>query len=123
LRAARVLWAKIVAAFGGDAEAQKMHVHARTSAWNQTLCDPHVNLLRGTTEAFSAVVGGCDSLHVSPFDELVRTPDEFSRRIARNTHIVLREESNLARTVDPAGGSWYVETLTDAVARQSWALF
>jgi methylmalonyl-CoA mutase len=123
LRAARVLWAKIVAAFGGNAEAQKMRVHARTSAWNQTLCDAHVNLLRGTTEAFSAVVGGCDSLHVSPFDEPVRTPDEFSRRIARNTHIVLREESNLARTVDPAGGSWYVETLTDAIARQTWALF
>jgi len=123
LRAARVLWAKIVAAFGGNAEAQKMRVHARTSAWNQTLCDAHVNLLRGTTEAFSAVVGGCDSLHVSPFDELVRTPDEFSRRIARNTHVVLREESNLARTVDPAGGSWYVETLTDAVARETWTLF
>ncbi len=123
LRAARLLWAKIVAAFGGNAESQKMRVHARTSAWNQTVCDPHVNLLRGTTEAFSAVVGGCDSLHVSPFDELVRVPDEFSRRIARNTHVVLREESNLARTVDPAGGSWYVETLTDAVARQTWTLF
>ena len=123
LRAARIVWAKIVAAFGGNAESQKMRVHTRTSAWNQTVYDPHVNLLRGTTEAFSAVVGGCDSLHVSPFDELVRTPDEFSRRIARNTHVVLREESNLARTVDPAGGSWYVETLTDAVARQTWTIF
>ncbi len=123
LRAARLLWAKIVMAFGGNAESQKMHIHARTSAWNQTVYDPHVNLLRTTTEAFSSVVGGCDSLHVSPFDELLGAPDEFSRRIARNTHIILREESHLNRTVDPAGGSWYVETLTDAVARQTWDLF
>jgi methylmalonyl-CoA mutase len=123
LRAARLLWAKIVQAFGGNAEAQKMSLHARTSAWNQTVYDPHVNLLRGTTEAFSAIVGGCDSLHISPFDELLRTPDEFSRRIARNTHTVLREETHITRTVDPAGGSWYVENLTDAVARQSWAIF
>jgi methylmalonyl-CoA mutase N-terminal domain/subunit len=123
LRAARLLWAKIVQAFGGNAESQKMRIHARTSAWNQTVYDPHVNLLRGTTEAFSAVVGGCDSLHISPFDELVRVPDEFSRRVARNTHTVLREETHITRTVDPAGGSWYVETLTDAVARQTWTIF
>lgn len=123
LRAARLLWAKIVQAFGGQTEAQKMRIHARTSAWNQTVYDPHVNLLRGTTEAFSAIVGGCDSLHISPFDELTSTPDEFSRRIARNTHTVLREETHITATVDPAGGSWYVENLTDAVARQSWNLF
>ncbi|HOW74428.1 MAG TPA: methylmalonyl-CoA mutase family protein [Candidatus Competibacteraceae bacterium] len=123
LRAARMLWAKIVQAFGGNAEAQKMSIHARTSAWNQTVYDPHVNLLRGTTEAFSAIVGGCDSLHISPFDELINTPDEFSRRVARNTHTVLREETHITHTVDPAGGSWYVESLTDAVARQSWAIF
>jgi len=123
LRAARMLWAKIVQAFGGGAEAQKMCIHARTSSWNQTVYDPHVNLLRGTTEAFSAVVGGCDSLHISPFDELVRTPDDFSRRVARNTHTVLREETHITHTVDPAGGSWYVEYLTDAVARQSWTIF
>jgi methylmalonyl-CoA mutase len=123
LRAARMLWAKIVQAFGGGAEAQKMRIHARTSTWNQTVYDPHVNLLRGTTEAFSAIVGGCDSLHISPFDELVRTPDDFSRRVARNTHIVLREETHITHTVDPAGGSWYVENLTDAVARQSWVIF
>lgn len=123
LRAARLLWAKIVQAFGGNAESQKMRIHARTSAWNQTVYDPHVNLLRGTTEAFSAVVGGCDSLHISPFDELVRVPDDFSRRVARNTHTVLSEETHITHTVDPAGGSWYVETLTDAVARQTWAIF
>ncbi len=123
LRAARLLWAKIVKAFGGNDEAQKMSLHARTSTWNQTVYDPHVNLLRATTEAFSSAVGGCDSLHISPFDELLRVPDEFSRRIARNTHIVLREESQITRTVDPAGGSWYVETLTDSIGRKAWALF
>ena len=123
LRAARLLWAKIVKAFGGSDESQKMSLHARTSSWNQTVYDPHVNLLRATTEAFSSAVGGCDSLHISPFDELLRTPDEFSRRIARNTHTVLREESHITRTVDPAGGSWYVENLTDSVGRKAWALF
>jgi len=123
LRAARVLWAKIVQAFGGDEESQKMRLHARTSAWNQTVYDPHVNLLRATTEAFSGAVGGCDSLHISPFDELLRVPDEFARRVARNTHTVLREESHVTKTVDPAGGSWYVETLTDAVARKTWGIF
>jgi methylmalonyl-CoA mutase len=123
LRAARVLWAKIVQAFGGNAESQKMSLHARTSAWNQTVYDPHVNLLRATTEAFSSAVGGCDSLHISPFDELLRVPDEFSRRVARNTHTVLREESHITKTVDPAGGSWYVENLTDSVARKTWAIF
>ncbi len=123
LRAARLLWAKIVQAFGGNEESQKMSLHARTSAWNQTVYDPHVNLLRATTEAFSGAVGGCDSLHISPFDELLRVPDEFSRRVARNTHTVLREESHITRTVDPAGGSWYVENLTDSVGRKTWAIF
>ena len=123
LRAARLLWTKIIQAFGGGEAAQKMSLHARTSAWNQTVYDPHVNLLRATTEAFSSAVGGCDSLHISPFDELLRVPDEFSRRVARNTHTVLREESHITRTVDPAGGSWYVENLTDAVARKTWEIF
>ena len=123
LRAARLLWAKIVQAFGGNEASQKMSLHARTSAWNQTVYDPHVNLLRATTEAFSGAVGGCDSLHISPFDELVRVPDEFSGRVARNTHTVLREESHITRTVDPAGGSWYIENLTDSVARKTWAIF
>jgi methylmalonyl-CoA mutase len=123
LRAARVLWARIVTAFGGNKHAQKMIIHGRTSAYDKTVYDPYVNMLRTTTEAFAGVVGGCDSLHVSPFDEVARPPDEFSRRIARNTHTILREECHLPRTVDPAGGSWYVENLTDAVARNAWALF
>lgn len=123
LRAGRVLWAKIIKEFGGSETSQKLFIHARTSRWNKTLYDPYVNMLRTTTEAFSGVVGGCNSMHVGAFDEVIRTPDNFSRRIARNTHTILREECNLLTTVDPAGGSWYVETLTDSIAKKSWELF
>ncbi len=123
LRAARMLWARVVKAFGGNEASQKLRIHARTSSWNKTVYDPNVNMLRTTTEAFSGVLGGCDSLHVGPFDEVVRAPSDFTRRVARNTHTVLREEAGLTRTVDPAGGSWYVESLTDSVARKSWDLF
>ncbi len=122
LRAAKMLWSKIVEAFGGNEEAQKMKIHARTSAWNKTALDPHVNMLRSTAEAFAGIVGGVDSLHVSPFDEVVRTPDEFSRRIARNTQLILESEAHLGKVIDPSGGSWYVEVLTDQVAEQAWKL-
>jgi len=123
LRAARVLWAKVVKAFGGNAESQKMTMHVRTSAWNKTAYDPYVNMLRTTTEAFAGAAGGCDSMHVSCFDEAIRLPDEFSRRIARNTHLILQAEAHLNKVVDPAGGSWYVEKLTDEMGRMAWQLF
>jgi methylmalonyl-CoA mutase len=123
LRAARMLWATAVAALGGNAEAQKLTLHVRTSLWNKTVLDPHVNLLRGTVEAFAGVMGGCDSLQVGAFDEVVRTPDEFSQRIARNTQIILQKECDLDRVIDPAGGAWFVERLTDSIARAAWALF
>ncbi|MFS0553960.1 methylmalonyl-CoA mutase family protein [Brevibacillus sp. 179-C9.3 HS] len=123
LRVARMLWSNIVAAYGGSAEAQKMTIHARTSAWTKTVYDPYVNMLRATTEAFSAVIGGADSLHVSAFDEAIRPANEFSRRIARNTQIILQEESHLAKVIDPAGGSWYVEWLTNELAKKAWELF
>ncbi len=123
LRAARMLWDKVVAAFGGGEEARKLHLHARTSGWNKTLYDPDVNMLRATTEALSGVLGGCNSLHIGPKDEVVRVPSDFSRRVARNTHAVLSEEVGLTRAVDPAGGSWYLESLTDTLARKSWELF
>lgn len=97
LRAARMLWSNIVATYGGSTEAQKMTIHARTSAWTKTIYDPYVNMLRSTTEAFSAVIGGADSLHVSAFDEAIRPANEFSRRIARNTQIILQEEAHLAK--------------------------
>lgn len=123
LRAARALWARVVAAFGGSAESQKMAIHARTSAWTKTRTDAYNNMLRATSEAFAAVMGGCDSLHVSPFDEAVGLPDEFSRRIARNVQVILKEECSFGRLIDPAGGSWAVEKLTDEVAQGAWALF
>ncbi|WP_448874621.1 methylmalonyl-CoA mutase family protein [Desulfobulbus propionicus] len=122
-RAARLAWAQVVDSFGGDAEAQKMVIHARTASWNKTEVDPWVNMLRVSTEAFSGIAGGVDSLHVSPFDEIFRTPNEFSRRIARNVHIVLREEGHFDKVVDPAGGCWYVEKITAQLAENAWKLF
>ena len=93
-----------------------MRIYASTALWNKTQLDPYVNMLRNTTEAFSAVVGGADNLYVAPFDEVARTPDDFSKRIARNTQIMLAEECHFDHVVDPAGGSYYVETLTAQVA-------
>lgn len=123
LRAARVLWAKVVAAFGGSTEAQKINMHARTGLYNKTQKDPYVNMLRTTTEALSGVIGGVDSLCVGNFDEVSRVPDEFSRRISRNTQVILQEECELTSVVDPAGGSWAIEWLTNEVSEKSWAFF
>lgn len=123
LRAARLLWDKIVGAFGGNNDSKRMFMHARTSRWNKTVTDPYVNMLRVTTEAFSAICGGCDSMHVGAFDELIRQPDEFSGRIARNVQIILKNESHFDKVIDPAGGCWYVETITDSVAKSVWKLF
>ncbi|WP_102345663.1 methylmalonyl-CoA mutase family protein [Bacillus sp. Marseille-P3661] len=122
LRAARMLWSKIVKAFGGNEDSQKMYIHARTSNWTKTVYDPYVNMLRATTEAFAGAVGGADSMHVSPFDEAIRPADSFSRRIARNTQIILQEESYLNQVIDPAGGSWYIESLTNEVAEKAWTI-
>lgn len=123
LRAARLLWSQVVKAFGGNEEAQKLSLHVRTSHRNKTVYDPYVNMLRTTVEAFAAVIGGSDSLAVAPFDEVIRTPDDFSRRIARNTQIILQKESHLDHVIDPAGGSWYIETLTEQLAAKAWELF
>jgi len=123
LRAARLVWAEVVSAFGGDKNAKKMFIHVCTSAWNKTIHDPYVNLLRTTTEAFAAVMGSADSLHVGAFDQAVRPAEDFSRRIARNIQIILNKECKFAVPVDPPGGSWYVEKLTDSIARKAWSLF
>ncbi|MGE9296097.1 MAG: methylmalonyl-CoA mutase family protein [Puniceicoccales bacterium] len=122
-RAARPLWAKIVAALGGDESAQAMRLNARTGLNNKTRHDPYVNMLRTTTEALGAVIGGVESLCVGTFDEIIRSPNEFSRRIARNTQIILQEECELTGVVDPAGGSWFVENLTQQVAEAAWKIF
>ncbi|MEO6006361.1 MAG: methylmalonyl-CoA mutase family protein [Opitutus sp.] len=124
LRAFRALWTRVVVAFGAAPEAAaKATVGAVTGSWNKTLLDPHVNLLRVTTEAMSAVLGGCDRLHVTAYDEVAGRTSDISRRIARNVHVLLAEEFGLAETADPAGGSWYLETLTDQTARAAWTLF
>ncbi|HZG60429.1 MAG TPA: methylmalonyl-CoA mutase family protein [Anoxybacillus sp.] len=123
LRTARLVWTNIVQAFGGNEESQKMSIHARTSHFTKTVYDPYVNMLRATAEAFAATVGGANSLHVSPFDEAIQQADEFSRRIARNTQLILLEESHLGKVIDPAGGSYYVESLTAQLAEEAWKLF
>ena len=122
LRALRLLWARAVASFGGGAEAAKAVIHACTSTWNDTLYDPYVNVLRGTTEAMSAAIGGADSFTVVPFDDRCEAPTAAARRLARNTQILLKKESQLDRVADAGAGSYLIETLTDAIARESWEL-
>lgn len=123
LRAARFGWAQIVAACGGATESARMSIHSRTSAWDLSLLDPHTNILRATAAAYAAVLGGCDSLCVRAFDSIFRDPDEFSRRLAINTQRILREECHAAAVADPAGGSWYVESLTKEIAEAAWQEF
>ena len=122
-RAARMLWAEIVEQYGADKAAAKMMVCAKTSRFNQTIYDAHVNLLRSQTETMSAALAGVDSIVTTPFDEPYKTPDAFSERIARNQQFLLKEESHLDKVVDPAGGSYYVETLTVNIAKEAWKLF
>ncbi len=100
-----------------------MMAHAVTSQFNMTVFDAHVNLLRTQTETMSAALAGVDSITVTPFDATYKTPDDFSERIARNQQFLLKEESHLDKVVDPAGGSYYVETLTASIAQEAWKLF
>ncbi|WP_052732596.1 methylmalonyl-CoA mutase family protein [Hymenobacter terrenus] len=124
LRAFRRLWATLLHSFGLPAELNhRLRIHAATSSWTQTTLDPHTNLLRHTTEAMSAVLGGADSLSVAPFDSLFAEDNEFSARLARNLSVLLREESGLGHVQDPAAGSYFLETLTDQLAQEAWMLF
>lgn len=122
-RAARQLWAHIVKQYGVEDEACRMHVNATTSSYNKTIYDSHVNLLRTQTEAMSAALAGVESIVVSPFDETYAEPNEFSERLARNQQLILKEESHFDKVVDPAGGSYFVEVLTDSLAKEAWKLF
>ena len=124
LRALRRLWPTLLHAYGlPPAAAAALRVHAATATWTQTTLDPHTNLLRATTEAMSAVLGGADSLAVGTFDSLFASPNEFSGRLARNLSLILREEAHFGTVQDPAAGSYFLETLTDELARAAWALF
>lgn len=123
-RAARMLWAQIVKQYKPECDcACKMNVHAATSKFNQTIFDAYVNLLRTQTETMSAAIAGVDSITVTPFDAQYKTPDDFSERLARNQQLLLKEESHMDKITDPAGGSYYVETLTVSIAEIAWKLF
>jgi methylmalonyl-CoA mutase len=120
IRAARVVWARIAESFGGSGKSLEANIFGRTSFFTKTVFDPYVNMLRNTTEAFSGVVGGVDGLTVGRFDEAIHSGDEFSRRVARNSQIMLQNEFHLLHPIDPAGGSWYIESLSDTVAQKVW---
>lgn len=123
LRAARQVWSNIMKAFGAKEEDRSAKIHARPALFTKTVYDIGVNMLRNTTQIFSAVVGGIDTYENEPYDETVRKGDEFSRRIARNLHIMLQEEFAMLRPIDPAGGSWGIEAVTKEMAEKIWAEF
>ncbi|MFE1773547.1 methylmalonyl-CoA mutase family protein [Streptomyces sp. NPDC059008] len=123
LRAARRLWARVAQVCGASPDASAQVQHAVTSTVMMTRRDPWVNMLRTTVAGLSAGVGGADAVTVLPFDAALGLSDAFARRIARNTQSVLLEESHLSKVIDPAGGSWYVEQLTDELAHAAWAFF
>lgn len=124
LRAARMLWAAIVKAWGAESDdAAVMQIHSVTGRWNKSLYDPYVNMLRTQSEAMSAVLGGAGTITVEAFDTIFRTPGEFSERIARNQQLLLMEEAHLDKVADPGAGSYYIEQLTAMVAEEAWKLF
>lgn len=123
LRAFRMVWAQTLESFGGGGERAKAVIHASPSRWNETVYDRHVNVLRSTIEAISAVLGGADSISVTPFDECCKTSEDGSRRLARNIQIILKREALFDRVADPLGGSYLIEVLTNSIATKSWELF
>ena len=123
LRAARLLWHRIMDGFGAQNEKSKMlRTHCQTSGVSLTEQDPYNNVIRTTLEALAGVLGGTQSLHTNSLDEAVALPTDFSARIARNTQLVIAEESGIANVADPLGGSYYVEALTKELADKAWAL-
>ena len=123
LRAARRLWSRVAEVCGIGPAGAAQRQHAVTSMVMMTERDPWVNMLRTTVACLAAAVGGADAVTVLPFDSALGLPDDFSRRIARNTQALLHDESSLSRVIDPAGGSWYAEQLTDQLARAGWDWF
>lgn len=123
LRAARVLWAKLVEAYGLDATYQKVKIHSSTSMRDKTKLDPWVNILRNSIAGLSAILGNTESLDIGNFDFAYGHPTEFSLRISRNTQLVLLHEAHLTDTVDPVSGSYYIESLTNELIHSAWKLF
>jgi len=123
LRAARLLWARVMGQFEPKEPASLMlRTHCQTSGVSLTEQDPFNNIVRTTVEALAAVLGGTQSLHTNSFDEALALPSDFAARIARNTQLILAEETGVTHVVDPLGGSYYVEALTDSIAQHAWAL-
>ncbi|MRT17392.1 methylmalonyl-CoA mutase [Vitellibacter sp. q18] len=123
MRAARMLWAKIVKQFNPkDEKSLALRTHCQTSGWSLTEQDPFNNVARTAIEAAAAVFGGTQSLHTNALDEAIALPTDFSARIARNTQIFLQTETQITKTVDPWAGSYYVENLTNEIANKAWAL-
>ncbi len=119
-RAARICWTRIIGASGGDPARAPLGVHATTARSMMTRNDSWVNMLRTTTACFAAALGGADAITVEPFDSASGFPDDTALRLARNTQLILQEESKVASVIDPAGGSWYLEALTNELARSAW---
>jgi methylmalonyl-CoA mutase len=123
LRAARLLWHRIMDDFGAkNAKSKMLRTHCQTSGVSLTEQDPYNNIVRTTVEAMAAVLGGTQSLHTNSFDEAIALPTDFSARIARNTQLVIAEETGITNVADPLGGSYYVEALTQRLADEAWAL-
>jgi methylmalonyl-CoA mutase len=120
LRAARFLWHDLIKPFNPkNPKSSMLRTHVQTSGWSLTEQDPYNNVIRTTLEALAAVLGGTQSLHTNSFDEAVGLPTDFSARIARNTQIIIQEESQVCHTVDPLGGSYYIESLTDGIIKEA----
>jgi methylmalonyl-CoA mutase len=120
LRAARFLWHKIISQFNPkDPRSTMLRTHCQTSGWSLTAQDPYNNIIRTTLECLSAALGGTQSLHTNSFDEAVGLPTDFSARIARNTQLIVQEESQICHVTDPLAGSYYVESLTDGIIREA----
>lgn len=122
-RAARWLWATVAAQYTSNAELQKVTIHGVSSLYNKTLYDLYNNMLRNTTEAMSAALGGADEITILPHDFILGKESEFGDRIARNVQLLLKEESHFADVADPAAGSYYIESLTQSVAEFAWNQF
>jgi methylmalonyl-CoA mutase len=123
LRAFRLVWSQIAAEYVHDKVFCKTTIHSVSSLWNKSIYDSHNNILRTTTETMSAILGGSDSVATLPFDIVYRETDKFSERIARNIQYILKEESYFDNIADPAAGSYYIESLTIAIAQHTWNLF
>ena len=124
LRALRILFYKIADAYGlTDYDPGDLSIHSISSGWTKTIYDPYVNMLRNTTEAMSAIIGGCNALTITPYNENFEQPSAFSKRISRNVSNILKEESYFDKVVDPSAGSYYIENITAELVRNSWELF